>query len=359
MTITGYLTEHWGLLVVLIGLSTIILSDTHLERIMLRRMAGIIILLFIYSTSCYVETYLGNQPNYTILRPILSATNYSLIVYIMINIILVVYPKHNVYFWIPATLNCLLCFISIKTKIVFYISSDNHFGRGQFGYLTYWVCLFYLVYLIVIIFHNVKTKAEDYSLPIFMTLSSILCLAMPLFFENMASHWFNVTIAINILFYYIYVLQQYTKRDSLTNLLNRQSYYRDAEKYMNSITAYIAMDMNGLKEINDRDGHLAGDLALKTLANCFWEVSHHNHRVYRIGGDEYAILCIDSPEDDVKELIQRIQESLKKTAYSCSIGYAMKQEDSTLDTLYQTADEMLYQEKKKYYETTGKTRHRR
>ena len=127
---------------------------------------------------------------------------------------------------------------------------------------------------------------------------------------------------------------------------------------MNSITAYIAMDMNGLKEINDRDGHLAGDLALKTLADCFWTVAHHKHRVYRIGGDEYAILCVDTPEEKVQELIRQTQEELEKTDYSCSIGYAMKQEGSTLDTLYQSADEMLYQEKQKYYERTGKKRHR-
>jgi diguanylate cyclase (GGDEF)-like protein len=358
MSIIGYLNEHWGLIIVLIGLLTIIFSDTHLELGMLRRMFGIVILLFVYSITCYVETYLGNQPDYTVLRPILSAVNYSLIVYILVDIVLIVYPQHNLYFWIPATLNFLLCFISIKTKIVFFISETNHFGRGRLGYLTYWVCLFYLVYLTVIIFHNVKTKAEDYTLPIFMTSSSILCLAMPLFFEHMATHWFNVTIAINILFYYIYILQQYTKRDSLTNLLNRQSYYRDAEKYMNSITAYVAMDMNGLKEINDQDGHLAGDLALKTLADCFWHVAHRNQRVYRIGGDEYAILCLDMPEEDVLNLIRRIQDALKQTSYSCSIGYAMKQEDSTLDTLYQNADEMLYAEKQKYYESTGKKRHR-
>ncbi|MCR5737119.1 MAG: GGDEF domain-containing protein [Eubacterium sp.] len=357
MSVTGYLTEHWGLIVILIGLLTIIFSDTHLELGMLRRMIGIVILLFVYSTSSYIEAYLGNQPNYTILRPILSAVNYSLIVYILVNIILIVYPKHNFFFWIPATLNFLLCFISIKTKIVFYISETNHFGRGRLGYLTYWVCLFYLVYLIVIIFHNVKTRAEDYTLPIFMTVSSILCLAMPLVFEDMATQWFNMTIAINILFYYIYVLQQYTKRDSLTNLLNRQSYYRDAEKYMNSITAYVALDMNGLKEINDQDGHLAGDHALKVLADCFWEEAHHSHRIYRIGGDEYAILCFDISEEEVKELIQQIQEALKQTSYSCSIGYAMKQEDSTLDTLYQSADEMLYHEKQNYYERTGKKRH--
>jgi len=359
MTIAGYLSEHWALLILLIGLATILLSDTHLERGMLRRMAFTDGMLFIYSVSCYVESYLGNQQDYTPLRSFLSALDYSLIVFILVNIVLIMYPRHSTTFWIPAVLNCLLCFVSIKTGIVFYFTTDNHFKRGMLGYLTYYICALYLIYFIISIFQSARKRVEDYTLPVFMAATSILCLVMPLIFEDMTLHWFNITIAIDIVFYYIYILQQYTKRDSLTNLLNRQSYYIDAKKYLHSITAYVAIDMNGLKEINDRDGHLAGDLALKTLADCFWSVANHNHRVYRIGGDEYAILCKNTPEEEVKELTDRIKASLKPTGYSCSIGYAMKTPNSTLDTLYQEADAKLYAEKRKYYEESGKKRQRR
>ncbi len=351
MTIAGYLSEHWELLVILIGLSSILFSDTHLERGILRRMGHMGAMLFFYSISCYVETYLGNQTDFNIWRPILSAVNYSLIVFILVNIILVMYPKHKLHFWIPAVVNCLLCFISLKTGIVFSITRENHFRRGQLGYLTYFICTIYLGYFILRIFQNVKKRAEDFTLPVFMTATSVLCLVMPLFLKNASLHWFNIMISTDMLFFYIYILQQHTKRDALTNLLNRQSYYRDAEKYINSITAYIAMDMNGLKEINDREGHLAGDLALKTLADCFWNTAHRNHRVYRIGGDEYAILCIDTSEEEVKDLIQQIKKAIAKTPYTCSIGYAMKSEDDTLDILYQRADAKLYEEKQLYYKS--------
>ena len=43
----------------------------------------------------------------------------------------------------------------------------------------------------------------------------------------------------------------------------------------------------------------------------------------------------------------------------CSIGYAMKTEGSTIDTLYQTADSMLYEDKKKFYESMGRDRRKR
>ena len=359
MSITGYLSAHWGLIVLLLGLTTILLSDTHLDRVILRRMGATTGMLFVYSITCYVETFLGDQVTFSPLRPFLSAFNYSLIAFILVNIILVMYPTRNLLFWMPAVINCVLCFVSIKTRIVFYFSKDNHFGRRFLGYLTYFVCVVYLIYFIYLVFRNAKSRLEDYTLPIFMACISLLCLVMPLLFEDMALHWFSVTIAIDIVLYYIYILQQFTKRDTLTRLLNRQSYYRDAEKYLGSITALVAMDMNGLKEVNDNEGHLAGDLALKTLANCFWHAAHHNHRVYRIGGDEYAILCNSASEEDVQELIRRIRESMGKTPYSCSIGYAMKREGSTLDTMYLEADDRMYDEKMQYYEATGKERRKR
>ena len=130
--------------------------------------------------------------------------------------------------------------------------------------------------------------------------------------------------------------------------------YRDIEKYKEEITAFISMDMDGLKEINDNHGHFAGDIALKALADCFWNAAHKNQRVYRIGGDEYVILCLGSNEEDVKGLIDCIKKEVSKTEYSCSIGYAMKTEDSTIDMIYKLADAKMYEEKQLFYEKTGK-----
>ncbi|MBE5957647.1 MAG: GGDEF domain-containing protein [Lachnospiraceae bacterium] len=360
MTIVGYLEEHYGLVILLFGLFIISISDTHLDRSVIRRIIASNFLLFVYSITCYLEEYLGDQNYYSPLRPFLSAVNYSLIVFTLVHIIMIIYPKHPFIFWIPAFINTFLCFISIETGIVFTISKDNHFQRGTLGYLTYFITVVYLVYFIGKTFHSRNIRhIEDYSLPLFMSINSLICIMMPLCFDSMTRHWFNVTISIDIVFYYIYLLQQYTKRDSLTNLLNRQSYYSDADKYNTTLTAIVAMDMNGLKDINDRNGHTAGDIALKTIADCFLRASNANQRVYRIGGDEYVILCNSTTEDEVKDLINRIKDDLKNTTYSCAIGYAMKQEDSTLDSLYHTADKMMYEEKKKYYQQSGKDRRKR
>ena len=79
-------------------------------------------------------------------------------------------------------------------------------------------------------------------------------------------------------------------------------------------------------------------------------------RVYRIGGDEYVILCVDASEKDVQELVERIRQEVAKTPYTCSVGYAMKTDGESIDKLYQLADSMLYVEKQEFYIRSGKNR---
>ena len=354
MTITGYLTDHWGMLVLLIGLSIMLFSDMHLERRMVQRMSVVIIMLFLYSISCYVEAYLGNLVDRTPVRAFLAALNYSLVTFILLNVIMIMYPQQKALLYIPAILNALLCFISLPTGLVFWISDANHFTRGPLGYMTYVINALYLAYFYILLFKKDRVQKEDYPVLIFFSINTTLCLVLPLFMENMTSHWFTVTIAIDILLYYVFLLQQFTKRDPLTKLLNRQSYYSDAEKFLHEITAFIALDMDGLKNINDTKGHKAGDIALRALADCFWNAADQDQRVYRIGGDEYVILCLGSTEPEVHELIGRIKKQVAATPYTCSVGYAMKTEGSTIDTLYQLADANLYEEKKLFYERAGK-----
>jgi len=61
LTISGYLQEHWAMLVLLLGMGIVLYSDIYLERRMIHRISAANIMMFIYSITCYAETYLGNQ----------------------------------------------------------------------------------------------------------------------------------------------------------------------------------------------------------------------------------------------------------------------------------------------------------
>lgn len=68
------------------------------------------------------------------------------------------------------------------------------------------------------------------------------------------------------------------------------------------------------------------------------------------------ILCIGNLETEVMSLIERIRQEVAKTEYTCSIGFAFRFEGSTIDKLYNLADEVLYEETKQFYIRTGKRR---
>lgn len=361
MTFTNYVSNNWGILIVLIALGILLHSDIHLERRMVRQISLTCNLLFLYSVSCYIESCLGKREAYTVLRPILSAVDYSLSTLMIISVVLIIYPtRFRIrYLLIPWAAETLLCLISIPTGIIFMITKDNNFGRGPLGFLPFIVNGLYLFFLLFCIFRYRRWEKKEYVILGFMFFTAVSCLFMPLYFDQQSDQWLMLTIALDMLVYYVFLLQQFTTRDSLTNLLNRQCYYADLEKLGNSITALIAIDMNGLKDINDSRGHAEGDKALKDIARCFEKAVERRYHIYRIGGDEFTVLCTGADEKKVKLLIARIELELAENDYSCSIGYAMNSSDISADELYYKADEMLYENKRKYYIATGKDRRRR
>ena len=344
---------------VLCGLAILLRSDIHLERRMIRQIGITDGLLLLYSMTSYIETCLGNRKELSVWRPLLSTVDYSLTSLILISVIMIVYPWRRRYLYLPWAVNTLLCVISIPTGIVFSFTDDNHFSRGVLGYLPFVINAIYLVYLQFRILKNRRWEKNEYIVLAYMLLTAVICLFMPLTFSSGSDKWLMLTLAIDMLVYYVFLLQQFTTRDLLTNLFNRKRFYSDLEKLGDSISALITIDMNGLKEINDCKGHDEGDKALKTIAECFEKAVNRKYHIYRIGGDEFTILCTGVDETKVQILMKRIERELEKTDYSCSAGYAMNSSDISFDELYRRADEMMYKEKKQYYIRSRKKRRKR
>jgi diguanylate cyclase (GGDEF)-like protein len=115
--------------------------------------------------------------------------------------------------------------------------------------------------------------------------------------------------------------------------------------------------MNGLKDINDTRGHAAGDEALASLALCFTQAAKAHQSVYRIGGDEFLIICRKNTLDDVLQLIKRIRKNVSETEYSISIGYSFTEDGrKSISEMMKESDEMMYTEKASYYKVFGKDR---
>ena len=144
------------------------------------------------------------------------------------------------------------------------------------------------------------------------------------------------------------------EHDKLTGLYNRTGYDSLYRRMKLNRTIYVLLDIDKFKEVNDTLGHEMGDKVLirtaGALEKCF---SEDNAYVFRIGGDEFAILIENADIDMDLEVVRRckkLDSELSKPqgripGTTLSIGVAHGTIDDTTDTLFKKADTALYKVK--------------
>ena len=150
------------------------------------------------------------------------------------------------------------------------------------------------------------------------------------------------------LFYFIYLICDFYIKDELTDTLNRKPLKRDLNKNRNQINAIISIDLNNLKIINDTLGHYEGDKAILTLVELIKEIILKDMCLYRVGGDEFLVVCYNANKLEIEEFVKKIKERMNETKYSCAIGVAYKEKNLSLNDLTKIADEAMYEDKKHY-----------
>ena len=145
--------------------------------------------------------------------------------------------------------------------------------------------------------------------------------------------------------------------DALTGLANYREFIdtlerelRRAERSHGSFTILL-LDLDELKRINDRFGHLAGNRALKRLAAAMKEQCRVTDLAARYGGDEFAVILINSDQRMAGQVAERIETCLRndreKPVISVSIGIGIYPDDGrTAQELLGMADQQLYRRKK-------------
>lgn len=143
--------------------------------------------------------------------------------------------------------------------------------------------------------------------------------------------------------------------DVLTGLQNRNRYeqickmLKDKEKGL----ACIYIDANGLHEINNAKGHLAGDQMLRFIADTL-KVAFGEDMAYRIGGDEFVVFQQKKSMEELEAVLSDFSQTLKKNDYHASIGICIGSSDMPLSEIIKTAEKRMYEDKKKYYASIGK-----
>lgn len=346
----SYILQNWILILILLAFAIILFTTSFLDKKSTRRMFILIASVFVLSIIVFVEFYYEADPNYKVLRTVLMSIRYSATPLILSLIILALVKKAKAFVFIPSGILLIIDIVSIFTGIVFKIDENNKLVRGPLGYLPFIVAGLYCAALIVLLVYRSNKRPLEIIPIAFLAISFISGLVFPFLLGPAFSQIFCPTIAIALFIYYVFSILQLTKKDALTGVLNRQAYYVEVSKSAKDITAIISLDMNGLKTINDTYGHDAGDEALITLSYCFTRACTMKQSVYRMGGDEFVIVCYKTSEEEVVKLIEQIKKNVSETKYTCSIGYHYQKDGSLkIDDLLKASDTEMYLDKAEYY----------
>jgi diguanylate cyclase (GGDEF)-like protein len=156
-------------------------------------------------------------------------------------------------------------------------------------------------------------------------------------------------------------------RDELTGLANYrclmdslESEIRRSQRAGRSFTTLL-LDMNGLKQINDRLGHLVGNRALCRIGEGLKACCRATDIAARFGGDEFAVVLPETSDEGARLLSQRILEHLaedtEQPPLSVSIGVALYPRDGTSpEKLLSFADQELYRRKSQRRRRAGTDR---
>jgi diguanylate cyclase (GGDEF)-like protein len=142
--------------------------------------------------------------------------------------------------------------------------------------------------------------------------------------------------------------------DALTKLGNRQAFERDTDQLL-SDSALIAIDLDGLKRINDRYGHSRGDALLRTFADALRALPFPVQS-YRLGGDEFMVLASSAHVEAICEELEQVETRLRENGFQTagvSYGAATVTETSQGVRLTELADTRMYEHKFERRATAG------
>ncbi|WP_422377306.1 diguanylate cyclase [Roseibium sp.] len=148
-------------------------------------------------------------------------------------------------------------------------------------------------------------------------------------------------------------------RDHLTGALDRSQYDQNAPGILerNLLAerplSLLVIDIDHFKQVNDRLGHQAGDEVLKTVSRLLTDNLRSDDHLYRVGGEEFVLMCEKLPVDGALSLAERLRKTIERFTkvylpekVTVSVGVASAPIDGhTVEDLFRTADQRLYEAK--------------
>ena len=159
-------------------------------------------------------------------------------------------------------------------------------------------------------------------------------------------------------------IEYLSQTDLLTGAKNRNHYEKQLHTYpemckSNLICVYA--DVNGLHEMNNSEGHLAGDRMLREVSSALQQCFGPEH-TYRIGGDEFVAFRADTQPESLAGEIARLKQDLEKKGYHVSVGITVREKATDrmdMHEIVSEAESSMYADKRDFYRQSGRDRRRR
>jgi len=153
------------------------------------------------------------------------------------------------------------------------------------------------------------------------------------------------------------ILEQLAITDNLTGLFNRSKFNEVIKNEVSRCERFghtfglAIVDIDHFKSVNDNYGHQVGDTVLIEIANIIKENLRTTDILFRWGGEEFIIMCLEAKKEGVKVLVENIRKKIEENNFktigskTVSIGFTMYEKNDDDITLVKKADDALYKAK--------------
>lgn len=252
---------------------------------------------------------------------------------------------------LPMLFNTGILMLSFFTDQVIWYDASGAIQVGVLGYVPHMAAGVYSAYALHLAYKtyhkSTKTECCIIVMEIFISMAGMVAECV-FHIRGMMTG----TIALDMVFYYLYVHICKFYRDPLTGTLNRASFYADLKEYATGIVAVYSIDLNGLKQMNDNYGHEAGDRLLKEASYQISTCLVQGCYLYRTGGDEFVILCISMTKKQVQTLTANLFDVQKE---GCDFAFGMHEFTKDAQTTFRLADDAMYLNKRNTKAARAKT----
>lgn len=264
--------------------------------------------------------------------------------------------KRYLWHYIPAVINGIFVLLSLFWGFIFWVTEKNEYLRGP--YFKIYLCAF----LFSIGYSAFKKLLLVHTLPAVLSvkiIASNMVLLLGAVYQVLYPQFHVTWLGMSIYFVLVYsfLKEMDGLLDHMTGLLNRNTFQLMTAQEVqgnrkNRKQAVVIFDIDHFKHINDTLGHQQGDEYIRQTAKILKQV-FGMHRVFRIGGDEFAVLFSGVSENDICQHLEKTEQLIWKKRQkeeqfpTVSYGYAFSSAECSLEQTVKMADVRMYECKKR------------